>query len=199
MPLWWFLTAALSFTHKRFYVRAATMLTVWRSHRAAEPIRMSWLNSHTFILEWPAHSFQPFQSCLIILLLSPGPTSPTETCHHFPGNVVLTVGGCCCVTWRSPRPFTDGAAPAPCLWLRGREMRQQEEEAGSRRRRAGREEGRAHPLLQYFCSFFQLSLDFSLSRQYCSHIHKNWNFGEKLFFLKRKNENVRTKTQIQYF
>lgn len=41
-PLWWFLTAALSFTHKRFYLRAATMLTVWRSHRAAEPIRMSW-------------------------------------------------------------------------------------------------------------------------------------------------------------
>lgn len=99
----------------------AMMLTVWKSHRGCWAGSNELSNSHTFIFESLAHSSQaaaraPPQAALIILLLLPIPPSLTKTCHHFPANVVLMIGDCCCVIWRSLRPCTDGAAPAPCLW-----------------------------------------------------------------------------------
>lgn len=45
--------------------------------------------------------------------------SLSKSCHHFPGDAVLMLGNCWCVTWRSLSPFTDRATPAPWIWQEG--------------------------------------------------------------------------------
>lgn len=90
--------------------------------------RLKWAVSLTHLYIWFANSFPVVSDGLgqsvseaasvILLLLAVPPRlslSLTQTCHHFPADAVLLIGGCCCVTWRSLRPFTDRAAPAP--WL----------------------------------------------------------------------------------
>lgn len=133
------LRAALSFTHNHWHFawsddayRLEISQGCWAGSNELS-------NSHTFIFESLAHSSQaaardPPQAALIILLLLPIPPSVTKTCHHFPANVVLMIGDCCCVIWRSLRPCTDGAAPALCLWIwrRGREQGR-----GRRKRKGG--------------------------------------------------------------
>lgn len=130
------------------YQDKAPMLTLWKYHRAAivraDSDELLYL-THLYI--WFAHSLpvsnaenrQPqtevslraslnnsFCCWLFLRVLS-----LTKTCHHFPADAVLIRGDCCCVTWRSLRPFTDGAAPAPCLWMW----------QGRREERGGRGEG----------------------------------------------------------
>lgn len=148
------------------YQDKALMLTLWKYHGAAivradsdELLQLT----HLYI--WFAHSLPVPNTdnrqlrtgvslrarlsnsfcCWLFLRVS----SLTKTCHHFPADAVLMSGDCCCVTWRSLRPFTDRAAPAPCLWIwQGRR-----EERGGRREEGGGRSLRSFPVLflLYIC------------------------------------------------
>lgn len=150
-------------------------------------------NCHTFIFQWLPRSFQVGAkgSTLIIPLLSPAPLSPTEICHHFPGNVVLTIWDRCCVTWRSPRPFTDGAAPAS------------DSEGGGRSRDGaggGAEEERAQSLLQlYFCKLFYLTTFFFNFLFVNRNANKMFLLGFSIYFDYATNSLLNTRTIIYFW